>query len=246
MAYGSYCYCYHDSYCVGTQLTSKCLSWSGANFNDHTSGSGNFLIIDGSETAAPDICKQYVPVYPDITYIFSFWVRSVYSEETYPFSVYLVIDGVERAASAPIPQGEWTEISIEWNSGNTYESKSIAIRQVSAGAYRDFGIDDIFFGAKWDDAYKQGTPEDKGGLKIAKDDAMAVYPNPSNSSFTIELSGTQEQSVFVYNATGNVVFEKLNTSQKTVEVDLNELSKGIYLVKVLSVDKQEVKKIIVQ
>lgn len=83
--------------------------------------------------------------------------------------------------------------------------------------------------------------------------SMDIFPNPTDGmvSFDIETLNDVEFNVSVYNLNGQLVkeFETMNTSNKkaTVKWDAKSLSKGIYLVKIVTADKQVMtKKMIVQ
>jgi hypothetical protein len=78
------------------------------------------------------------------------------------------------------------------------------------------------------------------------ENAIAVYPNPNKGSFTIQMESENTNSVVVYNIIGEVVFEKLNNTQQTLNVDISHLSKGIYIIKVVIGNEQFVKKVITE
>jgi hypothetical protein len=63
---------------------------------------------------------------------------------------------------------------------------------------------------------------------------LSIYPNPSNGIFTMNFSGENSRDVVVYDLMGNVVFEKNNTTDAMVTLDLSTNANGIYLVKVVS------------
>uniref|UniRef100_UPI0033652BDA PKD domain-containing protein n=1 Tax=Haliscomenobacter sp. TaxID=2717303 RepID=UPI0033652BDA len=145
--------CGTGAYCVGDNFKDKCNLWP--NSVDHTTGSGNFMSIDGVSggTGPFQVWKQIAPitVQPNTTYKFCFWVKSVY-----PFAQQqqLVLESVIKDANGnplksmphPIRQTTpmWTEYCMIWNSGSN-TSVQLVIEQMTAGAFRDFGIDDISF-----------------------------------------------------------------------------------------------------
>ena len=69
-----------------------------------------------------------------------------------------------------------------------------------------------------------------------------IYPNPSNSSFKIELAS--DAKVSISNAIGQLV---MNTSilAGTHTILLNDVSEGIYFVKVISGNTQTIKRLVV-
>jgi hypothetical protein len=60
--------------------------------------------------------------------------------------------------------------------------------------------------------------------------SFRVYPNPTNGMFTVELNNGAE-SVEVIDVTGRVVYAEKATSNK-VEINISDLSNGVYSVKV--------------
>jgi hypothetical protein len=73
---------------------------------------------------------------------------------------------------------------------------------------------------------------------------LDVYPNPSNGSFTINAGNNDLKEVYVYDAMGKVVYSKKNTIEQTFQIDVTELPKGLYLVKVISNSGIQVQKVI--
>lgn len=74
---------------------------------------------------------------------------------------------------------------------------------------------------------------------------FTMYPNPSNGNFEISFEEvTQKYSVEIYSVLGQKVHEIKNTTSRTVSV--NNLNKGIYLVKVNQNENSIVKQIIVE
>src|SRR4030095_16362303 len=69
---------------------------------------------------------------------------------------------------------------------------------------------------------------------------IAIYPNPSDGTFIVELSGTifppgAEVKIEIHNVVGQIVFskaEKINSNHFTTEIDLSLLSSGLYLLDV--------------
>lgn len=74
-----------------------------------------------------------------------------------------------------------------------------------------------------------------------------IYPNPSNGKiniFIVEI--TENIDVFVLNAQGQIVAsEKLN-AENTKSIDLSNLSKGVYFVKLISENEEHTRKLIIQ
>jgi hypothetical protein len=133
--------CAAGHYYVGSKLSDECSKWPST--GDHTTGTGDFLIIDGSDTKNDvDVWKKTLTgACPNQTYTFSFWAKNVYGASG-AFDLGIIINGTQVGASVNINTSGWTQYSVTWTGTPT----SIALRQLTAGEKRDFGIDDIFFG----------------------------------------------------------------------------------------------------
>jgi len=81
-----------------------------------------------------------------------------------------------------------------------------------------------------------------------KDNALqgnvAVYPNPSNGTFKVNLPGNKVYALEVTDLTGKVI-QQLETVGKT-ELKLENKAKGLYLLKVTSDGATTVRKLIVE
>ena len=74
--------------------------------------------------------------------------------------------------------------------------------------------------------------------------AIVVYPNPVNNIFNISTKGNPIDSVTIADMNGRIVKEAQYEKVSQIEMDLSALSKGIYLMNIISGDKSDVKKII--
>ncbi|MEM1218467.1 MAG: gliding motility-associated C-terminal domain-containing protein, partial [Bacteroidota bacterium] len=112
---------------------------------DHTSGSGNMLVVNGATEPNANIWCQTVAVQPNTDYLFSSWVTSVAFSN--PAVLQFSIDGVLLGApySAPFGTCFWSAFSATWNSGlNTNVEICITNQNIAQGG-NDFALDDIAF-----------------------------------------------------------------------------------------------------
>ncbi|AEA42628.1 M43 family zinc metalloprotease [Fluviicola taffensis] len=65
-------------------------------------------------------------------------------------------------------------------------------------------------------------------------DFISVYPNPSVGSITINSGEVNLNSVKVFNALGQVVYEIANLETSKLDVDLRNMAKGVYTIRVLT------------
>ncbi|MDP2722146.1 MAG: T9SS type A sorting domain-containing protein [Bacteroidales bacterium] len=77
---------------------------------------------------------------------------------------------------------------------------------------------------------------------------VSVYPNPSSGIFQFELSGIQfdrSNNLYIYNLQGAKIYEAAVSNEK-FNVDLSNLSGGIYFVKIFDGEAILTKKIMIQ
>ena len=114
-----------------------------ADYGDHTSGTGNMMIVNAATAADQTVWEQTVTVAPGVDYDFSYWLSSSYHTNLAQLQCSFNGSPVGTTATAPSTTGVWQEVSYIWNSG---ASTSATIRLVDLTlAYDgdDFAIDDI-------------------------------------------------------------------------------------------------------
>ena len=72
-----------------------------------------------------------------------------------------------------------------------------------------------------------------------------VYPNPSKGMITVELDPTKVSEIAVLNIVGETIYKQKITNYKT-EIDLRNISKGIYFLQTVSGKAIATKKIIIE
>ena len=118
---------------------------------DHTTGSGNFMIVNGfPNSPQPIVWQDTITVLPNTNYYFSAWAMSVNSAGNYA-QLKFSINGSQIGTTANLvahPQDStsadnWTRFYATWNSGvQTKAICSIVDLQTATGG-NDFGLDDI-------------------------------------------------------------------------------------------------------
>ena len=85
-------------------------------------------------------------------------------------------------------------------------------------------------------ASSQTTVVVDGCASIAENelDFIQVYPNPSTGTFTISSGEVNINSVKIFNAIGQVVFESADLQTSKQAIDLKGMAKGVYTVRVLT------------
>jgi len=76
--------------------------------------------------------------------------------------------------------------------------------------------------------------------------SIKLYPNPNNGRFTIEISNFKDGAkVFVYNMLGGLVYNSTLINMEINNVNLPEIERGLYLIKVVGKNELLVKKILI-
>jgi hypothetical protein len=86
---------------------------------------------------------------------------------------------------------------------------------------------------------------------ISFEEELQVYPNPSKGIFNIKLSTVNVQTdIYLFDTTGKLIVRKSiskeNNSGDLIRIGNNNLSSGIYLVKIITNNKAVTKKVIVE
>ncbi len=121
---------------------------------DHTSNTGNFLLVNGSGSNPPVVAwQETVTVLPNTEYYFAAWAASLNNVSPYA-NLQFSVNGVLVGTTAPLsarasnnnPPYNWQRFYGNWNSGaNTTAIIQIVDLQTALGG-NDFGLDDISFG----------------------------------------------------------------------------------------------------
>lgn len=81
--------------------------------------------------------------------------------------------------------------------------------------------------------------------EISEDDAILVYPNPTQSAFTVEMKDNAMKTITVTDLSGRTLLSQSGTEQK-ITVSLDKFSQGIYHVRINSDDVNRTIKVIKQ
>ena len=78
------------------------------------------------------------------------------------------------------------------------------------------------------------------------ENSISIYPNPTNGKFTIKIANTNKTEIEINNIVGELIY-KTNFVNQQSTIDLSNMSKGIYFVKVIDYSRIVTnKKIVVQ
>jgi gliding motility-associated-like protein len=130
-------------YWVGTSPSAW---WSTfPNCGDHTTGSANMMMVNGSQTIGAKVWYQIVTVTPNTNYAFATWVKSLdpVSPANLRFSINNTVLGNNILASATTCV--WNRFYVTWNSGNSTTATILIANNNTAFSGNDFALDDISF-----------------------------------------------------------------------------------------------------
>ena len=120
------------------------------NCGDHTSGTGNMMIVNGGNSASSVVWEESVTVTPSTNYVFSYWGAEVDHDSNSLPHLQVKINGQTLGSSllpehSPDNGGRWENYSFKWKSGSA-KSAQLAIFDLNTdSAWNDFMLDDISF-----------------------------------------------------------------------------------------------------
>lgn len=124
-------------------------SWNAAfnNMPDHTSGTGNMLILNGAISGSPFLWRQTVAVTTGTRYDFSSWVSTAVAGG--PAVLNLQVNGLQVGGqfTAPSNPGTWENWTTTWDSGVSTTADIQILNSNLSTFPNDFYIDDISFSA---------------------------------------------------------------------------------------------------
>jgi gliding motility-associated-like protein len=180
---------------------------------DHTSGGGQYMVVDGSDVPNKLVWCQTIAVLPNTDYNLSAWAATFTSGAPFA-SLKFTINGTTVGAplSVPTPTCEWHPFNGAWNSGaNT--SATICIEDITVtGSNNDFAIDDITINPVC-------TQKDTVVVKII---SIAAIANPS--VMLINCSGAHVTLSGAGSSTGQNISYLWDTSDGNIVSGANTLS----------------------
>lgn len=113
---------------------------------DHTTGTGNMMVVNGAGTPNNIVWQQNISVNPNTNYNFSAWVENVVNDPNVA-SLQFSINGVLLGAAfqTPVAPCVWAQFSTLWNSAANTNALIAIINQNTQTGGNDFAIDDISF-----------------------------------------------------------------------------------------------------
>lgn len=111
---------------------------------DHTTGSGNMMVVNGSSSAVNIWCQD-INIMPNTNYLFSAWAESVISES--PAVLQFSINGTLIGSNFNLTSStcQWENFTEVWNSGTSTTATICITNQNVNVSGNDFALDDIEF-----------------------------------------------------------------------------------------------------
>lgn|GEM_PF-470672 len=112
---------------------------------DHTTGSGNMMLINGAPVPDVGVWTQTITVAPNTNYAFSTWIQALYPPN--PAILQFSINGKEIGTqiTASLPTCTWSQFYTVWNSGNNTTATISILNKNTQIQGNDFALDDISF-----------------------------------------------------------------------------------------------------
>ncbi|OFX74818.1 MAG: hypothetical protein A2X12_04410 [Bacteroidetes bacterium GWE2_29_8] len=109
------------------------------------SGDGNLMVVNGATETNVKIWRQQIEVKPNITYLFSTWIKSVHPSN--PATLQFSVNGVNLDVPfvASTNTSLWQEFSAVWFSGSATDADISIVNQNSIASGNDFALDNISF-----------------------------------------------------------------------------------------------------
>lgn len=113
--------------------------------NDHTTGSNNMLMVNGSTDMNIKVWSQSISVIPNTNYAFSTWLQHITNSN--PAKLQFSINGnnIGNIFQANSTSCIWEQFNSIWNSGNNTTAVISIVNQNNIYTGNDFALDDISF-----------------------------------------------------------------------------------------------------
>lgn len=134
---------YEGTYAINTNPINTHTNF--ASCTDHTTGTGNMMVVNGSATLNTSIWCQTVSVTPNTNYIFSAWFTSVVAANPAVLNFNINGNTIGGLVSVSPTLCTWQNFYQTWNSGANTSATICIKNQNTAPSGNDFALDDIYF-----------------------------------------------------------------------------------------------------
>ena len=231
--------------------TGSTRAWSGsnaANIQDNSGTSSSFYLTNSIDVNSPG--------YTNIEVEFYFYANSMENGEDFWLQYF---NGSSWQTVASFASGSdfnnstFYVATVQILEANYTFPTNMLVRFMcdASGNFDDVYIDDITISASMGTSKLTGTKTIKslnslrvGDEEISED--VTIYPNPARNEITLQVAIDDNTRAEIYNYNGSLV-RSIEISEELTTIDISDLNKGIYLVKV-NIDEEEfvVQKLIVE
>jgi len=115
-----------------------------ASFGDHTTGAGNMMVVNGSDSTTDRVWFQNgIGISSNTTYFFSTWIHTVYDQSPAQLKFSININNIGTTFTAGSVADGWQQFFASWNSGSDTTANIALVNQNTAFSGNDFALDDI-------------------------------------------------------------------------------------------------------
>ena len=207
---------FNSSYSSCTQCCNTCL-WPDASYavgnnpqwyhsvfygTDHTTGTGNMMIVNGAAVPNVSVWCQTINVTPNSNYVFSTWMAAMNTISA--AQLQFEINGVPigNIFSAPQQTYLWDQFCTTWNSGNNTTANICIINQSTVIYGNDFALDDISFKGLTNCSTSVAVNIiQQPGVMSAVSSVNATCNGISNGSATVTVNGGTPPFNFLWSTT---------------------------------------------
>lgn len=132
--------------------------------------------------------------------------------------------------------------SVEATNTGSSGTKVLSVGMRQSSNIPTVVIDGIRIATSWSDIVSEAT----ASISEKSIQGFSTYPNPvRNGKLTISTSSSEEKEVMIYSVLGKQVFTQKFTGKRK-QLDISQISSGIYIMKVLEGDKIATKKVVIK
>jgi len=84
------------------------------------------------------------------------------------------------------------------------------------------------------------TADDTGFGDDPANDLVKLFPNPTTGQLTLECDINGSKTIQVMNAIGEVVYDRSNVENNRLQIDIGDQPDGIYFVRIIMKDSNQV------
>jgi Secretion system C-terminal sorting domain len=131
-----------------------------------------------------------------------------------------------------------------FNLGSAPDSVIISIQSSN---YTDTALSFVGSDLLIDQIHFKSQPFVVTGIQKTANNNLSIYPNPTSSFINIQDNGFNAQSLEIYNIQGKRVFAKSYLNPLSInKIDLSQIEKGIYFIKIYGSTQVHTEKIVIQ